>query len=142
MSRYLIDTDDHETLLSKLSHYGIVCGNASKWFKSYLENRTQMCSINELLSNNLSLTCGVPEETIHGSLLFLLYINDLPNCLSNCEPRMYADDTHLTYAGDCVDNLHFYLKRVIVSQSSVIFKSRLRKCSHLVESEQTYSEYH
>ena len=141
MSRYLIDTDDHETLLSKLSHYGIVCGNASKWFKSYLENRTQMCSINELLSNNLSLTCGVPEETIHGSLLFLLYINDLPNCLSNCEPRMYADDTHLTYAGDCVDNLHFYLKRVIVSQSSVIFKSRLRKCSQLVESEQTYSEY-
>ena len=127
MSRYLIDTDDHETLLSKLSHYGIVCGNVSKWFKSYLENRTQTCSINGSLSNN--------------PLLFLLYINDLPNCLSNCEPRMYADDTHLTYAGDCVDNLHLYLKRVIVSQSSVIFKSRLRKCSQLVESEQTYSEY-
>ena len=86
-----------------------------------------MCSINGSLSNN--------------PLLFLLNINDLPNCLSNCEPRMYADDIHLTYAGDCVDNLHLYLRRVIVSQSSVIFKSRLRKCSQLVESEQTYSEY-
>ena len=62
-----------------------------------------MCSINGSLSKNHSLTCGVPQGTILVPLLFLLYINDLPNCLSNCEPRMYADDTHLTYAGDCVD---------------------------------------
>ena len=83
-------------------------GNAYNWFKSYLEHRTQMCSIN-WSSNNRSLTCGVPQWTILGPLLFLLYINDLPNCLSNCEPRMYADDTHLTYAGDFVDNLQLYL---------------------------------
>ena len=46
-------------------------------------------------------------------LLFLLYINDidLPNCLSNCEPRMYADDAHLKYAGDCVNNLQLYLNQ-------------------------------
>ena len=53
------DTVDHEIFLSKLSHYGI-CGNASKWFKLCLENRTQMCSINGSLSNNHPLTCGVP----------------------------------------------------------------------------------
>ena len=53
------DTVDHEILLSKLSHHGI-CWNASKWFKLYLENRTQMCSINWSLSNNHPLTCGVP----------------------------------------------------------------------------------
>ena len=68
-----------------------------------------MCSINGSLSNNHSLTCGVPQRTILGPLPFLLYINDLPNCLSNCEPRMYADDTHLTYAGDCVDSLQLCL---------------------------------
>ena len=53
------DTVHHEILLSKLSHHGI-CGNASKWFKLYLENRTQMCSINGSLFNNHPLACGVP----------------------------------------------------------------------------------
>ena len=70
-----------------------------------------MCSINGSLSNNRSLTCGVPQGTILRPLLFLLYINDLPNCLSNSEPRTYADDTNLTYAGDSVDNLQLYLNQ-------------------------------
>ena len=88
---------DHEILLSKLSLYGIN-GIAHQWFQSYLEDRTQMCSINGHLSSSCSLSCGVPQGTVLEPLLFLLYINDLPNCLSNSEPRMYADDTHPTYA--------------------------------------------
>ena len=110
------DTVDPKILLSKLSHCGI-CGNAYYWFKSYLENRTQMCSINGSLSNNRPLTCGVPQGTILGPLLFLLYINDLPNCLSDCEPRMYADNTHLTYAGDYLDILQLYFKPRLQSDS-------------------------
>ena len=98
------DTVDHEILLSKLNHYGIQ-GNAYKWFKSYLNKRTQICSVNGSLSSKCSLNCGVPQGTILGPLLFLIYINDLPNCLSRCQPRMYADDTNLTFAGDNVDDI-------------------------------------
>ena len=101
------DTVDHQILLSKLNYYGIH-GKSFKWFQSYLENRTQKCSVNGSLSNSYTLKCGVPQGTILGPLLFLLYINDLPNCLSN-KPRMYADDTHLTYAGSNLENVQFCL---------------------------------
>ena len=89
------DTVHHEILLSKLNLYGIN-GIAHKWFQSYLEDRTQMCSIDGPLSSSCSLSCGVPQGTILGPLLFLLYINHL-KYLSNCELRMYADDTHRNY---------------------------------------------
>ena len=102
------DTVDHQILLSKLNYYGIH-GKSFKWFQPYLENRTQKCSVNGSLSSSCSLTCGVPQGTILGPLLFLLYINDLPNCLSNCEPRMYADDTHLTYAGGDLESIQLCL---------------------------------
>ena len=69
----------------------------------------QKCSVNGSLSNSCSLTCGVRQGTILGPLLFLLYINDLANCLSNCKPRMHADDAHLTYAGSNLENVQFCL---------------------------------
>ena len=102
------DTVDHQILLSKLKNYGIF-GNSFKWFESYLDNRIQKCSVNGSFSSSCSLKCGVPQGTILGPLLFLLYINDLPNCLSNCEPRMYADDTHLTYADNNLENIQLCL---------------------------------
>ena len=97
------DTVNHDVLLSKLNNYGIK-DIPHKWFTSYLDKRTQKCSINGSLSQSCLLSCGVPQGTILGPL-FLLYINDLPNCLTNCQPRMYADDTHLTYAGVSTDNI-------------------------------------
>ena len=86
------DTVDHNILLSKLMTYGIK-GKAHKWFQSYLEKRQQTCKINKKMSDKTTITCGVPQGTNLGPLLFLLYINDLPNCLEMTNASMFADDT-------------------------------------------------
>ena len=69
------------------------------------------CVVNGSLSKVCSLGCGVPQGTILGPLLFLIYINDLPNCLSFCQPRMYADDTHITYASADLHSMQSSLNR-------------------------------
>ena len=89
-----VETVDHDILQSRMNLYGIQ-EIALDWFRSYLTNRTQRCLVNGSLSRICSLKCGVPRGTILGPLLFLIYINDLPNCLTSCLPRMYADDTHI-----------------------------------------------
>ena len=81
------DTVDHEILLAKMSRYGIQ-GTSLDWFKSYLTNRTQRCSVNGCLSDFTTLKCGVPQGTILGPLLFLVYINHLPNCLSSNQVKV------------------------------------------------------
>ena len=91
------DTNDHKIILQKLAKYG-ADQHALKRFNSYLTNRRQRCSVNNHLSSTGYLNCGVPQGSIIGPLLFLIYINDLPNCLSSGYPRMYADDTNVTFA--------------------------------------------
>ena len=82
--------------MSKLKHYGIK-GNSLDLFQSYLHNRSQVCLMNGSLSDSKSMAFGIPQGTILGPLLSILFINDLPNCLSNSQPQMYADDTHLNF---------------------------------------------
>ena len=89
------DTIDHEILLRKLASYG-ADKNALAWFDSYLSHRSQKCNVNGNLSNAKELSCGVPQGSIIGPLLFLIYINDLPNSLSIASAKMYADDTHIS----------------------------------------------
>ena len=105
------DIVDHDILLSKMNLYGIQ-GSAPNWFKSYLTYRTQRCFVNGSLSRICSLKCGVPQGTIHGLLLFLIYINDLRNCLTSCQPRMYVDDTYIIYAGVDVNSIQSNLNKL------------------------------
>ena len=70
------DTVDHQILLAKLNLYGI-CGYSNDWFKSYLSNHNQYVSINAYESDLAALNCGIPQGSVLGLFLFLLYINDL-----------------------------------------------------------------
>ena len=91
------DTIDHEILLSKLELYGFK-GVSRNLFRDYLSDRTQVTVINNINSETSFISCGVPQGSIFGPLLFLLCINDLPNCNLLSAVRMYADDTNITFA--------------------------------------------
>ena len=86
------DTVDHQILLLKLEKLGIR-GMPLQWLTSYLADRTQATYANNLLSNRLKIKCGVPQGSILGPLLFLVFINDLSSCLTSAEASLYADDT-------------------------------------------------
>ena len=92
------DTVDHEILISKLELYG-VRGTNLEWFKSYVRNRKPICAISGKLSQSKDIRCGVPQGSNLGPILFLLYINALPNCLETTNASLFADDTNLTCKG-------------------------------------------
>ena len=78
-----------------------------KWFESYLNNRVQQCMINGKLSSPKTITCGGPQGSILGPLLFLLYINDMPESLNYSTPSLYADDTEIfASSNDCGGLVH------------------------------------
>lgn len=85
------DLVEHALLIEKLSNYGFR-GKLSEWLVSYLSNRKQAVEINGVMSHTLDVTCGVPQGSVLGPLLFILFVNDLPSVANECNLIMFADD--------------------------------------------------
>lgn len=98
------DTVNHSILLRKMKAYGIE-GIPLDWFKSYLTDRQQFVSNKGIQSTNKSVSCGVPQGSNLGPLLFLIYINDLPNVLKHSASVLFADDTTLYVTSQDNDSL-------------------------------------
>ena len=105
------DMVDHNILLDKLKHYGIR-GTVLKWFQSYLSDRTQFVTIDGLDSDAKSIKHGVPQGSILGPLLFIIYINDLPNISELVKIVLYADDANIIITGKNITEVSQKLKEI------------------------------
>ena len=99
------DTIDHDILLNKLGCYGIR-GIAHDWFRIYLGNRQQYVIFNDSKSYTKDLSCGVPQRSVLGLLLFIIYINDMQNCLMTSHAILFADD--ITLVASSRDPMQLY----------------------------------
>lgn len=107
------DTLSHDILLRKLPYYGIR-GKSLEWISSYLTNRKQYVSFHGHTSNVNDINTGVPQGSIIGPLLFIIYINDLPNVSSLLSFILYADDSSIFINGNNLDNILSILNNELV----------------------------
>ena len=115
------DTISHAKLLQKLESYGVT-GVELSWFSDYLFNRSQYVSLDNTLSEEGKVLCGVPQGSIIGPLLFVLFYNDFPSCLKHSKCVIYADDTVIYVPGKDVF--------IIESRLSVDMERIMNWCVH------------
>ena len=111
------DTVDHNILLKKLSFYGVKNTNLN-WFRSYLSNRKQYISTGQDNTAMKLITCGVPQGSILGPLLFLIFVNDLTQATPILDPIMFADDTNLFYSNKNLDFLFQTVNKELININS------------------------
>jgi hypothetical protein len=130
------DTLDHETLLSKLHNYG-VRGIALSLLKSYLTDRSQYVSFSKASSDPLPIRYGVPQGSILGPLLFLIYMNDIANCYTgiDCKFVLYADDTNIFIIGPSKEHTYSKANTILESVSKFmrynLLHINMSKCCYI-----------
>ena len=118
------DSISHDILLYKLHHYGIR-GLAYQWFEDYLRNRTQLVIFNSIKSDLGNILWGVPQGSILGPILFLIYITDIVNCSSVLNFILFADDTNAYFTGNCLDEVFATINVEIVKLTEWLNANKL-----------------
>ena len=120
------DTIDHNILLYKLSFYGIRGKAFRSWFRSYLSDRKQFVFLNAVKSSMQPVTCGVPQGSLLGPLLFLLYINDFPQSSKILSFQiLFADDSSVFYSEKNPRKLLQTINSELISVNDWIIANRL-----------------
>ena len=119
------DMVDHDILLRKLEHYGIR-GMCLSWFKSYLLNRQQYVSVGNCVSDKLTLKYAVPQGSILGPTLFILYINDLPNIDKLTEYIFFADDANLIITGNTYEEVSNKVNTLLYNVQNWVVQNGLK----------------
>ena len=137
------DTVSHGILLSKLWHFGI-SGSLWAWFKNYLTNRYQSVSISNNLSHTLPVVSGVPQGSILGPVLFLIYMNDVTSSTRHSQLLIYADDTkcfkHLSSITGQI-YLQEDINAIITWSKSSQLNFNISKCTHISFKPKIVSSY-